>query len=85
MKHHALEQLQVIAEVGQDYPEHAMSRNKRLERWAELLEQNPTRRLAAAASDRVSADKRARGHAGRQLTDLGCFRRYPPSGSRSEK
>ncbi|MBB3148655.1 hypothetical protein FHS21_005103 [Phyllobacterium trifolii] len=46
MKHHALEQLQVIAEVGQDYPRQVLSRTKRLERWAELLEQNPTRRLA---------------------------------------
>lgn len=46
MKHHALEQLQVIAEVGQDYPHHVISRTKRLERWAELLEQNPTRPLA---------------------------------------
>ena len=46
MKHHALEQLQVIAEVGEDYPRQVLSRTKRLERWAELLEQNPTRRLA---------------------------------------
>jgi hypothetical protein len=45
MKHHELEKLQVIAEVDQDYPNHAMSRSQRLERWAELLEQNPTRRL----------------------------------------
>jgi hypothetical protein len=46
MKHHALEQLQSVAEVDQDYPRQAMSRNERLERWAELLERNPDRRLA---------------------------------------
>ncbi|CAN7689313.1 hypothetical protein LJR231_005620 [Phyllobacterium sp. LjRoot231] len=46
MKHHALEQLQIVAEVDQDYPRRAMSRNERLRRWAELLEQNADRRLA---------------------------------------
>ncbi|CAN7672599.1 hypothetical protein LJR231_005369 [Phyllobacterium sp. LjRoot231] len=46
MKHHALEQLQIVAEVDQDYPRQTMSRGERLERWAELLEQNPDRRLA---------------------------------------
>jgi hypothetical protein len=46
MKHHALEQLQTVAEVDQDYPRRAMSRNERLERWAALLERNPDRRLS---------------------------------------
>jgi hypothetical protein len=46
MKHHALEQLQTVAEVDQDYPRQIMSRNERLERWAELLERNPDRRLS---------------------------------------
>jgi hypothetical protein len=46
MKHHALEQLQSVAEVDQDYPRRTMSRSERLERWAELLERNPDRRLA---------------------------------------
>jgi hypothetical protein len=46
MKHHALEQLQIVAEVDQDYPRRTMSRSERLDRWAELLERNPDRRLA---------------------------------------
>jgi hypothetical protein len=45
MKHHALEHLQVVAEVEQDYPGSVMTRTERIERWAELLEQNPDRRL----------------------------------------
>lgn len=46
MKHQALEQLQIVAKVDQDYPRQAMSRSERLERWAELLEQDPNRRLS---------------------------------------
>jgi hypothetical protein len=46
MKHHALEKLQSVAEVDQDYPHQAMSRDERLERWAQGLEQKPERRLA---------------------------------------
>ena len=46
MKHHALEQLQIVAEVDQNYPRQSLSRSQRLERWAELLEQNPERRLS---------------------------------------
>ncbi len=46
MKHQTLEHLQVVAEVDQDYPRRAMSRRQRLERWAELLERNPDRRLS---------------------------------------
>lgn len=46
MKHHALEQLQIVAEVDQDYPRQILSKSQRLERWAALLEQNPERRLS---------------------------------------
>jgi hypothetical protein len=46
MKHQTLEHLQIVARVDQDYPREAMSRRQRLERWAELLERNPDRRLA---------------------------------------
>ena len=45
MKHQTLEKLQVVAEVDRDYSLHAMSRSERLGRWAQLLEQNPERRL----------------------------------------
>ncbi|ATU95663.1 hypothetical protein [Phyllobacterium zundukense] len=46
MKHHALKQLQNVAEIDQSYPRQTMSRSERLERWAELLERNPDRRLS---------------------------------------
>ncbi|MCA1491352.1 hypothetical protein [Sinorhizobium alkalisoli] len=46
MKHHAIDELQIVAEVNQDFPRRALSRSERLERWAELLEQNPQRRLS---------------------------------------
>ncbi|MDR6634694.1 integrase [Phyllobacterium sp. 1468] len=46
MKHHALEQLQIVAEVDQDYPRQTLSKSQRLERWAALLERNPERRLS---------------------------------------
>jgi hypothetical protein len=45
MKHYALEKLRAVARVDQDYPLQAMSRTERLQRWAELLEQVPERRL----------------------------------------
>lgn len=45
MKHQTLEKLQVVAEVNQDYPRQILSRSERLERWAELLERNPEKRL----------------------------------------
>lgn len=58
MKHQTIEQLQVIAEVEQDYPR-TMSRSARLERWAELLEQNPDRRLSTLyQTEHQSADAR---------------------------
>ncbi|MER8467369.1 hypothetical protein [Mesorhizobium sp. M1396] len=46
MKHQTIEQLQIVAEIDQAYPRQAMSRSERLERWAELLERNPDRRLS---------------------------------------
>ncbi|AEH83167.1 hypothetical protein CN090_02000 [Sinorhizobium meliloti] len=46
MKHQAIEQLQGVAEVKQDLPRRTLSRKERLERWAELLERDPQRRLS---------------------------------------
>ena len=46
MKHQTLEQLRIVAEINQDNLRQAMSRSERLERWAELLERNPDRRLS---------------------------------------
>lgn len=42
MKHQSIEQLQALAEIR---PGPAMTRTERLERWAELLERDPERRL----------------------------------------
>jgi len=47
MKHVVPEQLEVLDRTDPDYPRHAMSRTERLERWVELLERNPKRRLSA--------------------------------------
>ncbi|MDX8448646.1 hypothetical protein [Mesorhizobium captivum] len=46
MKHQTLAQLQIVADIDQVYPRQVMSRSERLERWAELLERNPDRRLS---------------------------------------
>ncbi|MER8963617.1 hypothetical protein [Mesorhizobium sp. M0701] len=46
MKHQTLEQLQIVAEIDQDYLRQTMSRSERLKRWAEILERNPDRRLS---------------------------------------
>lgn len=46
MKHQTLEQMQAVAEVDESYPRRPMSRGERLERWAQLLERNPERRLS---------------------------------------
>ncbi|TIS59629.1 MAG: hypothetical protein E5W91_02965 [Mesorhizobium sp.] len=46
MKHQTIEQLQIVAEIDQACPRQAMSRSELLERWAELLERNPDRRLS---------------------------------------
>lgn len=45
MKYHELDQLQTLARIGQDYPQ-LMPRNKRLQRWVELLETDPDRVLS---------------------------------------
>ena len=49
MKHQTRSQLQTIAEVEplSTYP--IMTRQQRSERWAEMLEENPKRRLRALA------------------------------------
>lgn len=46
MKYLVLEQLKVLDKTDPDYPRHALSRTERLERWVELLERNPKRRLS---------------------------------------
>jgi hypothetical protein len=46
MKHHTREQLQVFAQIEPEYRPLSMSRRERLERWAEVLEQSPSRHLA---------------------------------------
>lgn len=45
MKHQSIEQLQAFAEVHVGTPYPHMTRTQRLERWAELLECQPERRL----------------------------------------
>jgi len=46
MKHQTLDQLRTIAEISADKGRSAMTRSERLERWAEVLEREPDRRLA---------------------------------------
>ncbi len=45
MKHHNFDQLRILAKIDQDYPQ-LMSRRKRLQRWIELLEADPSRVLS---------------------------------------
>ncbi|AZO12069.1 MULTISPECIES: hypothetical protein [unclassified Mesorhizobium] len=47
MKHQTLDQLQAVAEVNPLAPALLETRNQRLERWAQLLDQNPLRCLSA--------------------------------------
>jgi hypothetical protein len=47
MKHQTLDQLHAVAKVESSAAYSEMTRNQRIERWAELLEQHPERRLAA--------------------------------------
>ncbi len=47
MKHQTLDQLQAIADINSLAPAPLMTRTQRLERWAELLDDNPSRRLAS--------------------------------------
>lgn len=49
MRHQTLDQLHTVAEVRRDLTHPGMDRTQRLERWAELLEQQPNRLLAALA------------------------------------
>jgi hypothetical protein len=46
MKHHEFDQLQNFARIDQDYPHSVMPRDKRLQRWAALLEADPQRILS---------------------------------------
>jgi hypothetical protein len=45
MKHRELDELQVLARIGQDLP-HLMPRDRCLQRWVELLEGDPHRVLS---------------------------------------
>ena len=45
MQHKTIKDLQNVAAVFQDQTQTVMTRSERLERWAELLERDPTRRL----------------------------------------
>ncbi|TGQ63453.1 MAG: hypothetical protein E5V49_12570 [Mesorhizobium sp.] len=47
MKHHTLDQLQAIAEINALAPAPPMTRTQRLQRWADLLADHPSRCLAA--------------------------------------
>ncbi|WP_214471177.1 hypothetical protein [Mesorhizobium sp. dw_380] len=47
MKYQTLDQLQAVAKVESSAAYSEMTRNQRIERWAELLEQNPERCLGA--------------------------------------
>ncbi len=45
MEYKTVAQLEPVAEIGASPPSPALARSERLERWAELLEQEPNRRL----------------------------------------
>lgn len=45
MKYHDPTQLQMLANVGRDYPRQDLSQEERLVRWTELLERDPERIL----------------------------------------
>jgi hypothetical protein len=47
MKHQTLDQLYAVARIEPSAPHLEMTRNERITRWAELLEQNPERCLGA--------------------------------------
>jgi len=47
MKHQTIDQLHAVAEINPLAPARPMTRTQRIERWAELLERNPSRCLAA--------------------------------------
>ena len=56
MKHQTLEELQVLAKVDQDYSHPALSRSDRLERWAQLLERHPEKRLSTLRETEYQPD-----------------------------
>jgi hypothetical protein len=47
MEHKPLDQLRSVADVRTDKPARSLSRQERIDRWIELLEREPTRRLNA--------------------------------------
>ncbi|MEI9430768.1 hypothetical protein [Mesorhizobium sp. Cs1299R1N3] len=47
MKHQTLDQLQAVARIEPSAPHSEMTRDERIARWAELLDQNPERCLGA--------------------------------------
>ncbi|OHV83008.1 hypothetical protein [Mesorhizobium sp. ORS 3428] len=49
MKYQTVDQLNAVADVNAEAAVLISSRGQRLERWAQLLEQNPSRRLSALA------------------------------------
>ncbi|TPJ70118.1 hypothetical protein FJ471_09380, partial [Mesorhizobium sp. B2-7-1] len=58
MKHQTLDQINAVADVHAEAPALIANRGQRLERWAQLLEESPGRRLTAlAASIRRSASR----------------------------
>lgn len=60
MKHQTIDQLNSIADVQPEATVLFESRSQRLERWAQLLEQDPGRRLTALAGTEYAApDMRA--------------------------
>jgi hypothetical protein len=60
MQHKTLEDLQRVAAVFPDQTRPAMTRSQRLERWAELLEREPNRRLnALTGTEYQPSDTRA--------------------------
>ncbi|CAN7352101.1 hypothetical protein LJR234_002134 [Mesorhizobium amorphae] len=61
MKHQTLDQLQSVADVHAEATPLIATRGQRLERWAQLLEQNPDRCLGAlAGTEYISAEVRDR-------------------------
>ena len=49
MKHQTLDQINAVADVQAEAPALIANRGQRLERWAQLLEESPSRRLTALA------------------------------------
>lgn len=55
MKHQTVDQLNAVADVHSEATVLFASRSQRLERWAQLLEQSPSRRLTALAGTEYAA------------------------------